>query len=371
MEIIKTSITGVGVNSPFGNTLERFWKSVVWGERPLKESSFYYFSHEDETSDWYEKNFSNVCIATVLDALADAGLEKSEKQGCLILGSGMGISDIFLAEDQLGHPNPFQMKKKLVKSLEVQTGMQWHISINANACCAGAQAIAYGFDLVCSGRYDFVVAGGIEVESKIMQNGFRRLNGIDEECCRPFDKNRKGIQVGEGAAFFVIQKNGSQKYGEILGQAVTNDAYHIVAPRPGGKYIQNAMELALKRANRKPKEIDAVVAHGTGTKKNDAIEAQVLGQIFPNAYVTAPKSVIGHTGGASGAFGLLTALGILRYQEIPPIHHLVQLDEGITIRAVQKNAKKLMIRNVLVDCFAFGGTNTVLLCGYERGRNNE
>lgn len=371
IQVIKTSITGVGVNSPFGNSMERFWQSVVLGEKSLKESSFYHFQYADETSDWYEKNFLNVCIATVLDAIADAGLEKSEKQGCLILGSGMGISDIFLAEDQPGYPNPFQMKEKLVKCLKVQTGMQWHISIIANACCAGAQAIAYGFDLVRSGRYDFVVAGGIEIESKIMQNGFRRLNGIDEECCRPFDKNRKGIQVGEGAAFFVIQNNGSQKYGEILGQAVTNDAYHIVAPRPGGKYIQNAMEQALKRANRRPEEINAVVAHGTGTKKNDAIEAQVLKQIFPNAYVTAPKCVIGHTGGASGAFGLLTALGMLRYQEIPPIHHLEQLDENVTIRAVQKNAKKTMIRNVLVDCFAFGGTNTVLLCGYERGRSNE
>lgn len=363
MESARVSITGIGISSPYGSTLERFWLSLVSGERPIEDSSLNHLRYENESSGDYEASFLNSCTTAVFDAFWDARLDKMEKNGCLILGTGMGISDIFLMEKQAVFSNYSKLKAKLEKHLQEQTAIQWRIIVIANACCAGAQAIAYGFDLVRSGRYDFVVAGGIEGESKIMQNGFLRLNAIDEECCRPFDKNRKGIRIGEGAAFFVLQRNERQAYGEILGQAVTNDAYHVVSPRPDGKLVQNAIELALKRADKKPADIDVVVAHGTGTKKNDAIEAQVLDRIFKNVYVTAPKSVIGHTGGASGAFGLLTALGMLRYQAIPPIHHLEQLDENMNLHVVQKEPKKMKIGKVLVDCFAFGGTNTAFLCG--------
>lgn len=354
MEDIRVSVTGIGISSQFGNTLERFWKSVISGEKPLKENV---------ASDHSERLFLDACITTVLDAIKDADVETKGEKGCFILGTGMGISDVFLAEEKTVPPDTFQLKEKISKRLEEQTGMQWRTIIIANACCAGAQAIAYGFDMVRSRQYDFVVAGGIEIESQIMRNGFQRLNSIDEECCRPFDKSRKGIRVGEGAVFFVLQTKRKWVYGEILGQAVTNDAYHIVSPRPGGEYIQNVIELSLQRSNRKPEEIDAVVAHGTGTRKNDAIEAQVLERIFKNVYVTAPKCVIGHTGGASGAFGLLTALGMLQYQEIPPIHHLKQLDEDINILVVQNKPQKASVRNVLINCFAFGGTNIALVCG--------
>lgn len=361
---VKVSITGIGISSRFGNSLEDYWSSLLSGKKPLEKNSSNNFLYENATSDHSEKHFLNICITAALDALQDAHFNKSDNVGCMILGTGMGISDVFLAEKRSKRTIPFQLKERLQKGLEEQTGMQWHIIVIANACCAGAQSIAYAYDLVHSGQYDFVVAGGIEIESKIMQNGFKRLNCIDEECCRPFDRYRKGIQVGEGAAFFVFQRNGKNAYGEILGQAVTNDAYHIVSPRPEGKYIQNAIKLALERSNRKPEDIDAVVAHGTGTKQNDAIEAQVLARFFEKAYVTAPKSVIGHTGGASGAFGLLTALGMLRHQEIPPIHHLEYLDDNVNIQVVQNEPRKNIIRTVLVNCFAFGGTNTVLLCGH-------
>ena len=342
MGAVRVAITGAGVSTPFGNSLESYWRSLISGK--------------DFSEEYHEKQFVKVCITTALAALQDARLRTSNRVNCMILGTGMGIS----SERTI----PFQLKRILRKGLEEKTGGQWNIIIIANACCAAAQAIAYAYDLVHAGKYDFVVAGGVELASEIMQNGFKRLNCIDEECCRPFDKHRKGIRVGEGAAFFVIQRNGKNSIGELLGQAVTNDAYHIVSPEPEGKYIERAIKLVLERSNRKPADIDAVVAHGTGTKQNDAIEARVLGKLFENIYVTAPKSRIGHTGGASGAFGLLTALGMLRYQKIPPIHHLQQLDENMKLRVVQKEPEESAINNVLIVCFAFGGTNTVLLCGH-------
>ena len=342
MDAVKVAITGVGISTPFGNSLESYWLSLLSGKEPSKAYS--------------EKQFVKVCITAVSAALQDAPLHTAKHTSCLLLGTGMGISS-----ERTG---PFQLKKALQKELEEKTGGQWNIIIIANACCAAAQAIAYAYDLVRLGKYDYVVAGGAELASEIMQNGFMRLNCIDEKCCRPFDKHRKGIRIGEGAAFFVMQRNGKNSYGELLGQAVTNDAYHIVSPRPQGKYVQRAIKLALERSHRKPQAIDAVVAHGTGTKQNDAIEARVLGELFENVYVTAPKSVIGHTGGASGAFGLLTALGMLRYQEIPPIHHLEQLDENMKLQVVQKEPRKSAVNNVLIDCFAFGGTNTALVCGH-------
>lgn len=342
MDVVKVVITGVGISTPFGNSLESYWLSLLSGKAAPKE--------------YHEKELVKVCITTVLDAFQDARINSSNHTRCMILGTGMGIS----SERTI----PFQLKRKLQKGLEEKTGGQWNIIIIANACCAAAQAIAYAYDLVRLGKYDYAVAGGVELASEIMQNGFKRINCIDEECCRPFDKHRKGIRVGEGAAFFVIQGNGKKCYGELLGQAVTNDAYHIVSPEPEGKYIQKAIKLVLERSNRKPEDIDVVVAHGTGTKQNDAIEARVLGELFKNVYVTAPKSLIGHTGGASGAFGLLTAIGMLRYQEIPPIHNLEQLDENMKLQMVQKVPQKRAINNILIDCLAFGGTNTVLVCGH-------
>lgn len=356
-------VTGVGLVSKFGNNLEEFWNALKTQGNYEKENSIpEYITSYEEYKKNYERYFLNLCTEAISRAIKDAHIEKENLNGCIIVGTGMGLADSFLSQKL--EPNYMSLlKMKLQEKLKTKI----NIIIMANACCAGAQAIAYAYDLIRTGKYDYVVAGGAEAYSYITDSGFYRLNCIDENGCRPFDKNRKGITVGDGAAFFVVERYSNiHTYCEMLGHGITCEAYHVVSPKPDGTEIKNSIQNALRRAELKPENIDAVIAHGTGTKQNDSIEGKVLWEVFKEIDVTAPKGKIGHTGGASGAFGLLTALCLLKYQEIPPVMNLRHQDDNINIHAIKDQSKKKDIHKVLINCLAFGGTNVVLLCG--RGR---
>lgn len=346
------AITGIGVSSPFGTTPAEIW------------DGFNVNKPETDVEKWNagkrsEDDFFTMGKAAVERAVTDSGADPDPKRTCLLVGSGMGLADALLGQSDV--PDDFLAGgfSKLAHCVSPKIPVQYM----GNACCAGAQAVAYACDLIKAGEYDTVIAGGIDAFSYIAYSGFKRLCALDPKGCRPFDRNRKGISVGEGAAFFVFQhKNIRRVRGRVLGCGVTNDAYHVVSPEPSGTQASRAILLALEKAGLTSGDIDAVVAHGTGTKQNDALEARILYSLFGRVKVTAPKGLLGHTGGASGAFNLLTALECLKRQALPPIKNLLNEDEDLGIHLVRRE-EKCRLNYILADCFAFGGTNTAILCG--------
>ena len=349
----RIKITGIGVMTPIAQTPDEFWRKLIEGaERVHLSDSAARPSTPAET-------FRVYCEKAIRACIQDAGLDCGKK-GCILVGTGMGIADTAMLAE-----NP---PATLLSSIEevVKQAAPYKVEVRdiANACCAGAQAIAYATDLLRMNQYDYVIAGGIEIFSYLTYCGFARLFALDKEGCRPFDRNRKGISVGEGAAFFALEKGATQKdYGSILGYATTHDAYHVTAPDPTGQYARTAIEKLLSRLRLQPRDIQGIIAHGTGTKSNDQVEAKVLYEIFKDQPgVTAPKCVFGHTGGASGAFSLLTAILALQHQCLPPIHHHKVADPQIHVQLVTKRAKDQAMERVLVNCFAFGGTNIAMIC---------
>ena len=349
----RIKITGIGVMTPIAQTPDEFWRKLVEGaERVHLSDSAARPSTPVET-------FRAYCEKAIRACIQDAGLDCGKK-GCILVGTGMGIADTAMLDE-----NPPATFLSSVEELVKQAApYEVEVRVIANACCAGAQAIAYATDLLRMDQYDYVIAGGVEIFSYLTYCGFARLFALDEEGCRPFDRNRKGISVGEGAAFFALEKAATQKdYGSILGYTATHDAYHVTAPDPTGQYARTAIEKLLSRLRLQPRDIHGIIAHGTGTKSNDQVEAKVLYEIFKTQPgVTAPKCVFGHTGGASGAFSLLTAILALQHQSLPPIHHHREMDSQIRVQLVTKQAKEQEMERVLVNCFAFGGTNIAMIC---------
>lgn len=362
-------VSGIGLKSKFGSTPDSFWNSLITcndhGERAICTDII----SDELYQENYENYFIDMCTDAIIRAANEAGVDLNDGHGCVILGTGMGLADSFLYEDKI--------EPDFMSSLDVKIKEKLHTNVSiiiiANACCSSAQAIAFGYDLLMSKEYTYVIAGGVEAYSYITQCGFQRLNAIDKNGCKPFDKDRKGIHIGDGAVFFTLMSvSNKHSYCKLLGHGNTNDAYHIVAPDPTGQYIKNAILTALNYSKIIPNEIDAVVTHGTGTKANDQVEAEALYELFGEIDITAPKGKIGHIGGASGAFGILTAILMLQHQKIPPVVNLNEIDSSIKVNPVIHEGKKKRIRKLLVNCFGFGGTNTVLVCGeaaYEKEVN--
>ena len=369
-------ITGIGAVSPAGNTLPDIWKALMQPRPPEPQTLSIAGTPRAVKADIldpeaYERSpeeyFLDICTRAIRLAAEDSGLPVDFARSCILIGSGMGAAEALLDRPALPDGYPAGWAEKIRSQLEWRGDVQWM----ANACCAAAQAIAYGCELLQSRLFDRVIAGGAEIFSYLVYSGFRRLNALDEEGCRPFHPSRRGIAVGDGAAFFVLERQAGRKdYGRITGQAVTNDAYHVAAPEPKGEQAGRCIRLALERTG-SPRGVDVVVAHGTGTRRNDSIEAKLLYELFGPVNVIAPKERLGHTGGASGAFNLLAALGCLRYQMLPQTSEWSLEDAEARLRLFP-TPHSGSVERILSNCFAFGGTNVAMVCeGIKRRKDGE
>lgn len=372
-------ITGIGLVSPYGDTLEDYFKGLTYRKEAKKRITVFNQGFPMEPTgveislpshcNSPEKRLFYMGEKAIRSALTDWNgcLSGFGKIG-LIVGSGLGL------EDQLLHSSQGEQNQDYLSSmgeeLAARVGLKCEVIYIGNACSAGSQAISYSADLLEQGCFDLIIAGGIDILSRIAYNGFLRLNAIDPEGCRPFDKDRKGITVGEGAAFCVMQKMSSlnkqagKVYCTVAGSGVSGDAYHIVQMQQDGKQIIRAIREALTYADITKDDVDLIVAHGTGTVLNDFNEAKIISGFFEgrkeNLWVTAPKGAIGHSGGASGLFGIMTAIGAIQYEEIPPVANLKNLDPEVNIPLVTNLSQPYKVKTALVHSFAFGGTNVVI-----------
>ena len=237
----------------------------------------------------------------------------------------------------------------------------------ANACASGTNAIGHAFECVRSGRYQRVLAGGYDALSELVFTGFDSLQASTPERCRPFDRNRTGMVLGEGAAILALEnlelarKRGAPVLAEIIGYGMSTDNFHITQPDPSGVGPRQAMERALRSARVSSEEVDYINAHGTATIFNDAAEGKAICALFNGVPVSSTKSMMGHSLGAAGAVEAIVCLLALRHQFLPANINFRALDDGLDLNVVANESRPAVVRTVLSNSFGFGGTNASIL----------
>jgi 3-oxoacyl-[acyl-carrier-protein] synthase II len=238
------------------------------------------------------------------------------------------------------------------------------------ACAAGNYAIGYAFDWLRAGRADLMLAGGADAFSRITYMGFARLGAIAPERCQPFDRNRKGMVPGEGAAVLVLepleaaQRRGAIIYAEILGYGISCDSHHMTAAHPEGDGAIRAMAAALAESGLNREDVDYISAHGTGTPTNDRVESiaarRLFGELADRIPMSSIKSMIGHTMGAASAIEAACCSLALHTGVIPPTINYEERDPECDLDYVPNEARKTDPKVVLNNAYAFGGNNACL-----------
>ncbi|MEL7059377.1 MAG: beta-ketoacyl-[acyl-carrier-protein] synthase family protein [Acidobacteriota bacterium] len=239
------------------------------------------------------------------------------------------------------------------------------------ACAAGSYALGHAVEALQRGRADVMVAGGADAFSRITYAGFARLGAIAPERCQPFDRERRGMVPGEGAAVLVLERlddarrRGAEVYAEIAGWGLGCDAHHMTAAHPEAVGPVNAMRQALRQAGRRPEDVDYVSAHGTGTPTNDRLETLALHRVFeghaPRLAVSSIKSMIGHAMGAASAIESAVCALAVASGHVPPTIHFETEDPQCDLDCVPNAARSMPVRLAMNNALAFGGNNASVL----------
>jgi len=332
-------------------------------------------------------------VAAADEAMEDSGLKPEtdeEKERCgVLIGSGIGgletiyETSIILHEQGPRKVSPFFIPASLINlasgQVSIRHGLKGPNHSVVTACATGAHAIGDSARLIKYGDADVMVAGGAEAvigrlgiagfcAAKAMSTNF---NDTPEKASRPYDKDRDGFVMGEGAAVLVLEeyehakKRGAKMYAEVVGYGLTGDAYHITAPSEGAEGGFRAMKMALKNSGIDPTEIDYVNAHGTSTPKGDEGEAGAVERAFgdhaKNLSMSSTKSAIGHLLGAAGAIEAAFCALAIRDQIMPPTLNLDNPSFETVIDLIPHKAKKGRVRAAMSNSFGFGGTNASLI----------
>ena len=355
--------------------------------------------------DYIPRNFSTkrmlradtFSFAATLEALRDAGLypvpEALKEEIGIAIGGGAGgllNAEEFYADflKNNGRNAKFSTLSSLFCASSADRiasafGFAGPKSTFMTACSAGATAIGYARDLILNGQASIMLAGGVEPMCRLTYAAFNALKSVDPEVCRPFDKNRAGLSLGEAAAIMILEEldtalsRGAKIYGEILGYGITCDSFHMTAPDEQASGAVRSMQAALKDSGLSIDDIDYINAHGTATPVNDVIETKALKEVFGRrAYsipVSSTKSMHAHTLGASGALEGIVSVLALRHGFIPPTINYQDSDPLCDLDYVTTGSRKANLRAVLSNSFAFGGNNTTVIFGRysERGALHE
>ena len=259
--------------------------------------------------------------------------------------------------------------QKPVLDAQAAFGICAPCQVIANACASGTNAIGHAFECVRSGRYQRVLAGGYDAISEMVFVGFDSLQASTPEKCRPFDRHRTGMVLGEGAAILALenlesaQQRGVPVLAEIMGYGISTDNFHITQPNPSGVGPRQAMERALQSAHVSVNEVDYINAHGTATVFNDAAEGKAIRELFHGVPVSSTKSMMGHSLGAAGAVEAVFCLLALQHQFLPSNINFSASDDDLDLNIVANETRPAVLRTVLSNSFGFGGTNASILMG--------
>jgi 3-oxoacyl-[acyl-carrier-protein] synthase II len=410
-------VTGMGIVSPLGTGIEPMWKKMLAGESgagtitrfdasDLSSRVAFEVKEGDGSNatlkrdDWIDPkdqrrydDFIQFALVAAKQAMADSGLEiktvDQQYRSGVLVGSGIGgltgIQDTTLLEKEKGprRVSPFFIPGSLINLasglISINFGLKGPNHSVVTACATGTHAIGDAGRIIAVGDADVMVAGGAEsaicrigiagfIACKALSSGF---NDTPDKASRPYDKDRDGFVMGEGAGIVVLEEyehakaRGAKIYGELIGYGMSGDAYHITAPSEDGDGAYRCMQAALKRANITASDIDYINAHGTSTPLGDEIELRAVERLVGNSAgklaMSSTKSSVGHLLGAAGAVEAVFSLLAMRDNFCPPTLNLDNPSVETAIDLVPKVAKKKEINTVLSNSFGFGGTNASLI----------
>src|SRR5438270_6219207 len=318
---------------------------------------------------------SHMMISALGEALAQSPQFKPELTIVGTTSGGMSYGeDYFRAlkrHDSLRHSPTwianYPAQKSVIDAQET-FGISAPCQVISNACASGTNAIGHAFECVRSGRYERILTGGYDALSELVFVGFDSLQASTPEKCRPFDRHRTGMVLGEGAAILALENldaaraRGAPILAEITGYGMSTDNFHLTQPDPSGIGPRRAMERALQSAQISADSVDYINAHGTATPFNDAAEGKAIAELFGNAVpISSTKSMMGHSLGAAGAIEAVVSLLALREQLLPPNINFREPDRELDLQVVANQARPARLTTVLSNSFGFGGTNASIL----------
>lgn len=402
-------ITGIGVITPIGTGREVFWDALLSGKNGIERISkfnpseltvqiagevrdfdptLYIDKKEAKRIDRYSQFAMAAAKMAVEDAKLDVSKENGERIGTFI---GSGIGGIETMHEQYekffaagpSRISPFFIPRMIgnmaAGHVSIMYGLKGPSCSIVTACATGSHCIGDALRVIQRGDADMMFAGGTEAAiSPAPIAGFACMKALCSNCnddpahaSRPFDKNRSGFVMGEGAGIVILEEmehalnRGAHIYAELAGYGVTSDAYHITAPNPDGIMAARCLELAIEDAGMKPEDIDYINAHGTSTHLNDEMETGAIKRVFgehaKNLSVSSIKSMTGHLLGAAGAVECISAALAVENDIVPPTINYETPDEGLDLDYVPNKCKKREVRAALSDNFGFGGHNACLL----------
>ena len=314
---------------------------------------------------------AQLAAVAAAEAFEDARLTKSERQSkrigvCLgtTVGNSMNNEVFYRSYLQKMQPDLFEMDRYFLSNpadvIAREFELNGPVMTVANACSSGTDAIGTGLSWLKMDLCDIVLVGGCDELSHVSYLGFASLLINSNKTCRPFDRNRNGLTLGEGAAVLVLEKESGRKAARchVTSYATACDAYHLTAPDPAGTGLRNALHESLASCD--PAELAFINAHGTGTIDNDKVEMTVLDEMFPKTPYFSTKGCTGHTLGAAGAIGAAVTIGCLERREIPASAGFSKIPEGFS-RGPTENVQTISGRYGLSQSLAFGGNNSVVV----------
>lgn len=417
----EVAVTGLGIISPIGVSVEEFWKNCtggVSGVGPIThfdaanvESKIAAEVKNFDASQWMDRKdarkmalFSQYAVAAAVQAWRDAGipeglanLSESDRQFfdadriAVVLGNGIGGFEIFtgahakMLQDGADRIPPMTIPLMIANEASANIAMRFGVHgpafTQVTACASGTDALGQALDLIRAGRADIVIAGGTEAAiTEFAVGAFCRLKALStsyndrpELASRPFDRDRDGFVIGEGAGILILESveharaRGAKIHALFSGYGSSCDAYHLTAPQPEGAFGAKAIELALKDAGMQAGDIGYYNAHGTGTELNDPMESCMLksafGPLVSRLKVSSTKSMTGHCIAAAGAIEAIVCIKAIETGTLPPTIHLDNPDteQGCDLDYIPNHAQRAPVKAAMSASLGFGGHNGVVI----------
>jgi len=403
-------ITGLGPVTPIGTGKNKFWQSLIQGKCGIDRIS--YFDTKEyptkiaaEVKDFDYTNYISAKEANRMDkstqfsivaamlALEDSKLKITEKDSYsvgVIIGSGIGGIGTFekqhkiLLEKGPGRVSPFFVPMMISNisagEIAIKIGAKGPNGVISTACASSTHAIGIAFKLLQLGDAQIIISGGTEAAIAPMAlAGFCKMRALStqneypKKASKPFDRERDGFIMGEGAGILVLEtlqhakERNANIYAEIFGFGMTADAYHITAPAPEGEAAAKAIEIALKNAKIEPSQIDYINAHGTSTYLNDKLETLAIKKVFGrhayNLKISSNKSMTGHLLGATGGVEAIATALTIKNNIIPPTINYASPDPECDLDYVPNKSEKKIVNYAISNSFGFGGHNGVIVLG--------
>lgn len=406
-DLKRVVVTGLGAITPLGNTVSEYWQGLLQGRSGIGPITLFDTSCHAcriagevegfDPSDYLERKdakrmarFAQFAVCASQQAIADAGLAinaLNASQVGVIIGTGIGGLKVLEDQEEIyltrgpDRCSPFMVPMMIANMAAgltaIHTGAKGPNSCTVTACAAGSNAVGEAFRLIQQGYVQAMLCGGTEAAiTPLCVAGFaaaRALSNRNEEpalASRPFDRDRDGFVIGEGAGILLLeelehaQSRGVRIYAEIVGYGLTSDAYHITAPAPGGEGAARAMQLSLKDAGLSPAQVDYINAHGTSTPANDITETLAIKKAFGDhafqVAISSTKSMTGHLLGGSGGIEAVATAITVAAGEIPPTINLSCPAPACDLDYVPQHSRAQRVEVALSNSFGFGGHNVVL-----------